>query len=136
PGRDTNTGAKRAREAREQLGLDAASPVGCVVTLVEQSGGLPIAVGTLPEKIAGALFRNGLGAIAWVNGTQSVERQRFTVAHGYGHVVCKHEGSRKVDTQAIISGATRNPEEVQANAFAAQFLAPRAGVEAMVDGQP
>jgi hypothetical protein len=29
-------GVKRAREAREGLGLDAVSPVGCVMTLVEQ----------------------------------------------------------------------------------------------------
>src|SRR3954468_20542669 len=136
PGKDTNIGAKRAREARAQLGLDAASSLGCVVSVVEQRAGLPVGVGTLPEKIAGALFRNGLGAIAWVNGTQSVERQRFTVAHEYAHVFCEHEGKRKVDTAAIISGATHKPEEVQANAFAAQFLAPRAGVEAMVDGEP
>jgi|tagenome__1003787_1003787.scaffolds.fasta_scaffold20989511_10 hypothetical protein len=136
PGKDTNIGAKRAREAREQLGLDAASPLGCVVSVVEQGAGLPVGVGTLPEKIAGALFRNGLGAIAWVNGTQPVERQRFTVAHEYGHVFCGHEGKRKLDTKAIISGATRTPQEVQANAFAAQFLAPGAGVEAIVDGEP
>jgi Zn-dependent peptidase ImmA (M78 family) len=136
PGKDTNIGAKRARQARERLGLDAAAPIGCVVTVVEQSAGLPIAVGALPERIAGALFRNGMGSIAWVNGTQSVERQRFTVAHEYGHVFCEHEGRRKVDTPAIISGATHDPQEVQANAFAAQFLAPGAGVEAMVDGRP
>ena len=136
PGKDTNIGAKRAREARAQLGLDHASPVGCVVSVVEQRAGLPVAVGTLPDKIAGALFRNGLGAIAWVNGMQSVGRQRFTVAHEYGHVFCEHEGKRKVDTEAIIAGATHDPQEVQANAFAAQFLAPRAGVEAMVDGDP
>jgi hypothetical protein len=135
PGKDTNIGAKRAREARAQLGLDAASSLGCVVSVVEQRAGLPVGVGTLPEKIAGALFRNGLGAIAWVNGTQSVERQRFTVAHEYGHVCCGHEG-RQLDTQAIISGATHDPQEVQANAFAAQLLAPRRGVEAMVDGPP
>src|SRR4051794_38427168 len=136
PGKDTNIGAKRAREARERLGLDDLSPVPCVVTLVEERAGLPVAVGALPEKIAGALYRNGMGAIVWVNGKQSVERQRFTVAHEYGHVCCAHEGRRKVDTQAIISGATRDPQEVQANAFAAQLLGPRAGVEAMVDGSP
>jgi Zn-dependent peptidase ImmA (M78 family) len=136
PGKDTNTGAKRAREARDRLGLDAVSPVGCVLTRIEHGAGLPVAVGALPEKIAGALFRNGRGSIVWVNGKQSVERQRFTVAHEYGHVFCGHEGRRKVDTLAIISGVTRDPQEVQANAFAAQFLAPRAGVEAMVDGTP
>jgi Zn-dependent peptidase ImmA (M78 family) len=135
PGKDTNTGAKRARQARAALGLDDVSPVPCVLTLVEERAGLPVGVGALPDKIAGALYRNGMGSIVWVNGKQSVERQRFTVAHEYGHVCCGHEG-RQLDTQAIISGATRDPQEVQANAFAAQLLAPRAGVEAMVDGAP
>jgi Zn-dependent peptidase ImmA (M78 family) len=136
PGLDTNTGAKRAREARERLGLDAASPVGCVLSLVERAAGLPVAVATLPEDVAGALYRNPRGSIVWVNAQQPVERRRFTIAHELGHECCGHSGARKVDTAAILSGATRDPQEVQANAFAAQFLAPRDGVGAMVDGTP
>ena len=89
PGKDTNIGAKRAREARAALGLDDVSPVPCVLTLVEQGAGLPVSVGALPDKIAGALYRNGMGSIVWVNAKQSVERRRFTVAHEYGHVCCE-----------------------------------------------
>ena len=36
----------------------------------------------------------------------------------------------------MLAGDTRDPREVQANAFAAELLAPRAGVAAMVDGEP
>ena len=135
PGYDTNFGAKRAREARERLGLDAGSPVGCMLTLVEQRGGLPVVVGRLPEHIAGAVWRNRVGVIVWVNGAQAVERQRFTVAHEFGHVCCRHE-STAIDTAETISGRTHVPLEVQANAFAAEMLAPRAGVEALVERDP
>ena len=85
PGKDTNTGAKRAREARERLGLDDASPVPCIVGVVEERAELPVIVGALPDGLAGALWRNGVGSILWVNGAQSVTRQRFTVAHELGH---------------------------------------------------
>src|SRR3954470_21440362 len=134
-GKDTNFGAKRAREARERLGLDDASPVPCVLTLVEQRAELPVVVGRLPDEIAGALWRNGAGAIVWLNSAQAVERQRFTVAHELGHVCCRHADTR-IDTRATISGDTRDPREVQANAFAAELLAPEAGVIGLVGREP
>jgi Zn-dependent peptidase ImmA (M78 family) len=135
PSKDTNTGAKRAREARQHLGLDDASPVPCVLTLVEERAELPVIVGALPDGLAGALWRNGVGSIVWVNGGQAVERQRFTVAHELGHVRCGHAGTN-VDTHETISGRTHDPREVQANAFAAQLLAPAAGVRALVGRDP
>jgi Zn-dependent peptidase ImmA (M78 family) len=135
PGYDTNVGAKRAREARARLGLDDASPVPCVVTFAEERAGLPVVVAGLPDEVAGALWREGGSAMIWINGRQAVERQRFTVAHELGHLYCRHDDTT-VDTAATLSAAERDPREVQANAFAAELLAPRAGVVAMVGGQP
>jgi len=135
PGYDTNFGAKRAREARERLGLDQASPVACVVTLAEQRADLPVVVATLPPDVAGALWRDGTGAMAWVNGAQALERQRFTVAHELGHVCCRH-AQTTIDTAATISATASDPREVQANAFAAELLAPRAGVRDTIRGEP
>src|SRR3954468_5950829 len=135
PGLHTNTGAKRAREARAALGLDGVSPVRCIVALAEERAGLPVIVGAMPDEVAGALYRNGLGTIIWGNGRgQSVARQRFTVAHELGHERCGHDGTQ-VDTFTTMYGE-HDPREVQANAFAAALLAPRPGVEAMVDGEP
>src|SRR3954470_12225656 len=131
PGKHTNIGAKRAREARERLGLDGTSPVSCIVAVVEEQAGLPVIVGSLPEGFAGALWRNGVGSIVWVNGDQVVERQRFTVAHELGHVRCGHAGTA-VDTNETIFGGSHDPREVEANAFAAELLAPAAGVRAQV----
>ena len=47
-----------------------------------------------------------------------------------------HEGMPPDSTETVIQLFARSPVEVQANAFAAEFLAPAAGVRAMVDGEP
>jgi Zn-dependent peptidase ImmA (M78 family) len=135
PGVHTNRGAKRAREARAQLGLDPAAPVACILTTTEQRAGVPVLVGALPEQVAGAVWRHDGRTLIWVNGRQAVVRQRFTVAHELGHVMCGH-GRTALDTQAVLSGRTADALEVQANAFAAEFLAPRAGLARMLDGPP
>ena len=62
-------------------------------------------------------------------------RQRFTLAHELGHLRLGHGGT-PVDSTEILAGNTRDPREVQANAFAAELLAPRAGVQAMVSREP
>jgi Zn-dependent peptidase ImmA (M78 family) len=133
PGLDTNVGAKRAREARAALGLDPAAPVD-VLALAEERAGVPVVVARLTEAIAGCCWRGGGQALAWVNGGHPLVRQRFTLAHELGHVRCGHDGRMPVDSVAVLAGRTRDPREVQANAFAAELLAPRAGVQALIGG--
>jgi Zn-dependent peptidase ImmA (M78 family) len=135
PGKDTNIGAKRARETREAFGLDAAAPLDCLLTIVEERAGLPVIVARLGPDVAGLCYREGEQAVLWVNGEQVVVRQRFTLAHELGHVRCRHSDT-PVDSPAMLAGETHDPREVQANAFAAEFLAPRAGVLELVDGEP
>lgn len=132
PGKDTNTGAKRAREAREAFGLGEARPVECLLTTVEETAGHPVVVARLPEEVAGCCVRVGEEAVLWVNGAQSLARQRFTLAHELGHLRGRHEASVAIDSPEILAGLTHDPNEVQANAFAAEFLAPRLGIEALV----
>jgi Zn-dependent peptidase ImmA (M78 family) len=135
PGKDTNIGAKRAREARKALGLPVDEPLD-VLAVVEERAGLPVIVASLPDGIAGGCFRAGERAVLWVNGDQPLVRQRFTLAHELGHVRCGHAVTMNVDKVEVLAGETRDAREVQANAFAAELLAPRAGVEALVDGEP
>jgi Zn-dependent peptidase ImmA (M78 family) len=135
PGIDTNRGAGRAREARAQLGLDAAAPVACILSTTEERAGVPVLVGALPDDVAGAVWRHDRRTLIWVNGRQAVVRQRFTVAHELGHVMCGHRRPA-LDTHATLSGRTGDATEVQANAFAAEFLAPRDGLARMIDGPP
>jgi Zn-dependent peptidase ImmA (M78 family) len=137
PSHDSNRGAKRAREAREALGLDPAAPLNCLLTVVEQRARLPVVVAALPKDVAGAFFRGEDGAaVLWVNGSQWRPRQRFTLAHELGHAWCEHDGRLEVDTFATLGGQTTNPYEIQANAFAAEFLVPREGMEEVIDGVP
>jgi hypothetical protein len=137
-GIDANRGAKRAREARAALGLDPAAPLHCILDVVEHRARLPVVVTALPGETAGACFHEGGGAVLWVNGgrSQSLPRRRFTLAHELGHVWCGHDGSVEVDTFATLSGRTSSPFEVQANAFAAEFLVPRAGLDEVVTREP
>jgi hypothetical protein len=92
PGLDSNRGAKRAREARESLGLDPAAPLGCLLTVVETRAELPVVVTALPADVAGACYRDERGVVLWLNGGQPCTRQRFTLAHEVGHAWCRHDG--------------------------------------------
>jgi len=133
-GRDTNVGAKRARQTREALGLDPAAPLECVLTLVESDLALPVVIAGLPHGVAGCCWRDGDRVVLWVNGTHAPVRQRFTLAHELGHVRCRHDGAMPVETFVTLGGRTTDSREVQANAFAAELLAPATAVTAIVDG--
>ena len=121
---DSNRGAKRAREARVALGLDPVAPLEDVLDAVETRS--PVIVAALPEDVAGACVG---GRILWVNGSQFAPRQRFTLAHEFGHAWIGHDGRLEPDTVATLNGRTSNPYEIQANAFAAEFLVPKAGLD-------
>jgi Zn-dependent peptidase ImmA (M78 family) len=135
-GKDTNIGAKRARETRQELGLEAGSPVPCLLTAVEDQLRIPVVIASLPDGIAGCCWRDGERLLLWVNGTEPSFRQRFTLAHELGHVRCRHEGGVPVETIETLSGKTTDSREIQANAFSAELLAPADGVRAMVDHEP
>ena len=134
--KDTNTGAKRAREARAALGLSPTDAIPCIVTAIEVGAGTPVVLCRLPEAIAGCVTQTEGGPITWVNGTQFPARQRFTLAHEFGHIRCGHDGAVAVDTFETLSGMSTDSREVQANSFAAEFLAPALGVRDMVTTEP
>ena len=136
-GVDSRRGAKRAREARLELGLDPASPLPCLLGVVEERAGLPVVVSAaLPGDVAGACWRKGDRAVLFVNGGQAPARQRFTLAHELAHAWFRHDGALEVDSWATLSGVTTTPYEVQANAFAAELLVPRAVMEEVIEGEP
>jgi Zn-dependent peptidase ImmA (M78 family) len=135
-GLDRNRGAKRAREAREALDLPVDAPLECLLTVVEERAQVPVVVGRLPDGVAGACYRGGDRTLLWVNGTEPPARQRFTLAHELGHAWCRHDGRLELDTVATLSGKTTDPYEIQANAFAAEFLVPRAAMQRLANGAP
>jgi Zn-dependent peptidase ImmA (M78 family) len=123
----SNTGAKRGREARADLGLAGAGPVPDLLTTVEAAGA-HVVVLDLPEGVAGAYIAKPDRPLLFVNGGQWVARQRFTLAHEFGHFRMGH--GTVVDRQVAISGHLHDPDEVCANAFAAEFLMPRQAIAA------
>lgn len=125
---DSNRGAQRARMAREELGLGLDGPLADVLDAVEGPGAVPVLVADLGGETAGA-YKPDFPLI-FVNGRQAVRRQRFTVAHEFGHHRLGHHERKLLDTPADMAGRTHDPQEVQANAFAAEFLAPAQAVRA------
>ena len=138
PSKWSNTGAKRAREARAALGLHPDGPLDDLLTTVEDAGA-HLVVLDLPEGLAGAYIAQPDCPLLFVNGGQWIARQRFTLAHEFGHFRMGHESV--VDQQVAISGFLHDPNEVCANAFAAEFLMPKTsvatwGAERVRHGQP
>ena len=126
-----NIGAKHARDARERLGLGLDGPLDDVLAVVEGAGAVPVLVARLGEGTAGA-YDPSLPLI-WVSAGQAVRRQRFTVAHEFGHHCCGHRERKVVDSVADLAGRTTDTNEWQANAFAGEFLAPKAAVIAWME---
>jgi Zn-dependent peptidase ImmA (M78 family) len=134
----SNTGAKRGREARADLGLTRDGPLDDLLTTDEEAGA-HVVVLDLPEGVAGAYIAKADCPLLFVNGDQWIARQRFTLAHEFGHFRMGH--ATVVDQQVAISGYLHDPNEVCANAFAAEFLMPKQAIaqwgEANVrSGQP
>lgn len=120
----SNRGAKRAREARAGLGYPRAGPLPDVLEAIEGPGSAHVLLLDLPADVAGAFIPRPALPLLVVNGRQALTRQRFTVAHEFGHHRMGH--SYVVDDQAAISGKlSHDRNEVSANAFAAEFLMPR-----------
>ena len=131
----SNRGAKRAREARAAIGADPAAPLPCLLSVVEQDFGYPVVLASLGD-IAGACWRDGDAAVLWVNGTENRPRQRFTLAHELGHARLRHDGHVQQDTFETLGGRSTSPREVEANAFAAEFLVPKVAVCDVFDRDP
>lgn len=126
PSEHSYRGAKRAREARADLGYTREGPLPDLLEALELKGGAHVVVLALPDGVAGAYIAKPDCPLLFVNGHQAIARQRFTLAHEFGHHRMGH--ATVIDKQATISGYSHDPKEVCANAFAAEFLMPKDAV--------
>jgi Zn-dependent peptidase ImmA (M78 family) len=126
PSLHTNRGAKAARAARARFGVAPDEPLDCLLTVVEKRAGVPVTLIPLPAGFAGAYLARGGRALIFLAVDGPVARRRFSLAHELGHHCLRHP--RHADTWEGMRIGDRHPHETQANAFAAEFLAPKAGI--------
>jgi len=125
-----------ARHARQELGWGVEAPFTDVLKLIEDAGSVPVTIAALPEGLSGALLVERERPFILLNGRDYPTRQRFTLAHEFGHWRLGH--GEVVDGPASFSSGQANPDEAQANYFASEFLAPVAAVTAWMEarGEP
>jgi Zn-dependent peptidase ImmA (M78 family)/transcriptional regulator with XRE-family HTH domain len=125
-------GEQAAVEERRRLQLGDA-PLPDLVELLENQG-IRIAQIEMPEDLSGiTLFDSAIGPFVVVNNRapkHSPLRRRFSLAHEYCHVLLDKDQKSTIS----LSGDKENHLEVRANAFAACFLMPTAGVQDFMRG--
>jgi Zn-dependent peptidase ImmA (M78 family) len=91
--------------------------------------------------LSGMLFREGSRAIVGVNSLHPRSRQRFTIAHELGHLELHAREGIHLDRKFPIvrqrdgrSSLAIDPEEIEANGFAAELLMPVSMLEDDIEG--
>lgn len=116
-----------AADERGRLGLGGA-PVWEIAEIVRGQG-VRVAEANLNDDVSGAsFFRPDTGAVVLINVDHAFPRRLYSCAHEYCHLLVDRDRagivSRKGNVEELI--------EVRANAFAAHFLMPEAGVRSFL----
>lgn len=96
--------------------------------------GINVVDAYLDPDVAGALVKeSGRDPVILVNGSDSGNRKRFTIAHELGHFVKRADADYEyVDRRDTLSSTGHDPDEVYANAFAGNLLMPGDAVADLV----
>lgn len=122
-------GGSIASQERRRLDLGNGA-IADMAELLESQGVRAMTI-PLPDDIAGLTAREeDAGILVAVNKKHAVLRRRFSYAHEYAHVLLDR------DRTGTVSRLSERDEllEVRANAFAATFLMPDAGVRQFIEG--
>ena len=118
---------KQAQSLLEDHGVEK-PPI--PVDNIAQSLGARLSYSPFDGDLAGMLIREGDDTVIGVNSLHHINRQRFTIAHECGHLVL-HKGkdvyidrSFRVNWRDQVSAQATDPEEIEANRFAAELLMP------------
>jgi Zn-dependent peptidase ImmA (M78 family) len=122
--------ARIERVVSNLLEQHAVSAAPVPIERIVKGSGITLQTGDLGE-VSGLLARTLTTAIIGVNASHPKTRQRFTIAHEFGHYIL-HEGlishidkEYRVNYRSSESSDGTNIEEVEANFFAANILMPR-----------
>lgn len=130
-----------AEKTRSLLGLDEESPIESVRSLIEEDLNIPLIQTKLDTRFAGATIANGAyrGVVVNERGRNAdVAVRRMTMCHELAHLLWDPDEKLDrllVDDYESIEGrpSVSDPVEMRANSFAVSFLAPRKGVEKIVE---
>ena len=126
-GEAIGVGERTAHDERQRLGLGH-SPIPDVSELLASQGIWAPAL-ELPNRMSGVFLQHKtIGLAILVNARHVRARKRFSYAHEFAHALMDRDAHVKVSS----SDNAAELVEKRANAFAAAFLMPRAGIAAML----
>jgi hypothetical protein len=87
--------------------------------------------GRLPEDVAGTIVKEpGRDPLVLLNAFDHPNRKRFTLAHEIGHFTRRGDAAYEyIDRRDTLSSTGTDPDEIYANAFAANLLMPESEVK-------
>lgn len=126
-GMTARDGSDLAAAVRKTLSLGGA-PIADLAALVEKHFGAHVTFEPLPRGRHGFCVMSDEAAVIIVNSADTFGRQRFTLAHELCHLI-----ARDLDTLEFLdeTGSTTGVER-RADAFAAELLGPRSGLQAAI----
>lgn len=123
---DENFVEQTASSIRSWLGRGDLSPLGDVLSLLEERG-LKVICHSLPDKLAGfSAYTEKWGAVIVINHAEPTERRFFTALHELGHLIFH----RQDYVQPQVTKGRLDPREKSANRFAGAVLLPAEAVKA------
>ncbi len=124
------TVAKAERTARQVLERCSISAPPVPVEEIARNLGGRVSFENFGPDVSGILYREGTKVVIAVNATHAKTRQRFTIAHEVGHLSL-HPGrpmfvdrSVRIDRRDANASLGVDPDEIEANSFAAALLMP------------
>ena len=92
--------------------------------------GIEVEYKPFEDNLSGVLLRSQKKTVIAVRKRDSLNRKRFTIAHELGHYSFNHIGDVFIDHAVVnrrdtISQIAIDPQEIEANAFAAALLMPK-----------
>jgi Zn-dependent peptidase ImmA (M78 family) len=100
-----------------------------------EKAGIRIKYGDFDDEMSGFAYQKGGIKYIGINETESLVRQRFTIAHELGHIFLHNQDQLSYDPSVELihfrderSAAGTKTKEIEANAFAAELLMPAAAV--------
>jgi Zn-dependent peptidase ImmA (M78 family) len=132
-------GSRAKKQAEHVLAQAKISAPPVDVVGIVRSRDIKLRFGPLPNDLSGFLLHQNDEALIGVNSLHSRTRQRFTLAHEFGHYLL-HPSDNFVDRKFILfrntlSSQAIDPREKEANEFAATLLMPERFLRKLLAGE-